>query len=305
METTTEPVVEQPAAATPAPAEPDVFSLDETKFASLTPEQRAALDPVLSEWKTKAKGELEKTGKTWEEKYKPAEEKARALDELVKDQRFVQWWNNLQQGVAAQNPGSAASAGAVQPRDIATPEEWQQAVSEAYQGNGNKMREIQSRMISAMAAPVVQQLQQGQEELRTTLEMKDLFERHPDASALDKIGRNLSDPNDKSLSLLEIALNNATENGKSLEDGYAQAKKWADALKVGAQQEAMGLVQDKKASVTSGPSTQQGGQAIVEVESADELMSKNMEYVLNGQKPPKFVIRPSKEEPKTRWAQRT
>lgn len=298
-----EPVVDAPA---PAPVEPsDPFSVDEAKFASLTPEQRASLEPVLTEWKTKAKGEIEKHGKTYEEKYKPYEEKARALDELVRDNRFQQWWQNLQQGVAAQVPGSAASAGTVQPKDIATAEEWQQAISDAYQGNGQKMKEIQARMISAMAAPVVQRLQQGQEELKTTLEMKDLFERHADAKALDTIGRNTTDPNDKNLSLLEMALNWADDNGKSLEEGYQLAKRWADSMKVGAQQEALGMVQEKKASVTSGPSTQQGGQAVVEVQDADELMSKNMEYVLAGQKPPRFVIRPKQEGSATRWAQRT
>ncbi len=304
--TTDAPPAETPPAEPVVPAaEQDPFSLDEAKFASLTPEQRAALDPVLTEWKTKAKTELEKSGKTYQEKYKPVEEKAQALDSLVKDPRFVSWWNNLQQGIAAAVPGAQESAQGMQPKDIATPEEWQQAVSEAYQGNGLKMREIQARMINAMAAPVVQQLRQGQEELRTTLEMKDLFERHADAKTLDLVGRNAKDPTDKSLSLLEMALNWASDNGKSLEDGYQLARKWADSMKVGAQQEALGMVQEKKASVTSGPSTTQGGQGVVEVADADELMSKNMEYVLSGQKPPRFVIRPSKDVPSTRWAQRT
>ena len=80
-----------------------------------------------------------------------------------------------------------------------------------------------------------------------------------------------------------------------------RARKWADALKVGAQQQAMGLVQGKKESVTSGPSTAKGGQAVVEVSGPDELMQKNMEYLAAGQTPPRFVIR-NQEAPKgQRW----
>jgi len=285
----------------------DPFSLDETKFASLAPEQRAALDPVLEEWKTRAKGEIEKTDKTWEEKYKPIEEKARALDELVKDPRFQGWWNNLANAAS----GGQGTQGA-KPQDFATPEEWQQAVSDAYTGNGAKMKEIQGRLFAAMASPVVQELKKSQEELklsqeefRTTQEMKDLFARHEDAKDLDLIGRNSSDPKDESESLLEMCLNWADENGKSLEEGYQKAVSWANALRVGAEQKAMGLVQSKKESITAGPQKSQGGVTVVEVADAEELMQKNMEYLINNQTPPKFVIR--KAEPVTsgnRWGQR-
>src|ERR1700761_4348846 len=266
-------VVETPPAAT-EPVAADPFAVDETKFASLSPEQRAAIEPVISEWKTKAKQEIEKTGKTYEEKYKPHVEKATALDKLVEDPRFIGWWNGLQQAAQQSVPGAQTQG--VQPRDIATPEEWQMAMLEAQQGNGARFNMIQQRFLQAAAAPVVQQLQRGQEELKATIEMRDLFERHPDATKLDSIGRNPSDPNDQSLSLLEMALNWAAENKKSMEDGYKLAKKWADSMSVGAKQEAMGIVQSKKESVTSGPSTSQGGQAVVEVADADELMSKNI-----------------------------
>lgn len=297
------PVVEAVAPVV-EPVVQDPFNLDETKFASLTPEQRAALDPVLDEWKGRAKGEIEKTGKTYEEKYKPLEEKAQALDSLVKDPRFVQWWHNIQQAASQSIPGSGLAVNQSKPQDFASPQEWQQAVLDASNGDSTALQAIQQKMFAAMATPVVQQLRQGQEELRTTLEMRDLFERHPDAKELDAIGRNTADPKDKSLSLLEMALNWATDNRKSLEEGYALAKKWSDSLRVGAKQEAMGMVQEKKQSVTSGPSTNQGsGSGVVEVENADELMQKNMEYLAAGQKPPRFVIRPKEKE--ARWAQKT
>jgi hypothetical protein len=302
------PIQDAPVIDAASAVSSDPFALDEAKFASLSPEQRAALDPVFEEWKTKAKGEIEKTSKTYEEKYKPHMEKAQALDNLVKDPRFVQWWNN----VANVATGGQGTQGA-KPQDFATPEEWQTAVGNAYNGDPTKMQEIQARMFSAMATPVVmelrknqEELKRGQEEFRTMQEMKDLFERYPDAKQLDSIGRNPSDPNDTSLSLLEMCLNWADENGKSMADGYAMAKKWSDGLRVGAEQKAMGLVQEKKASITSGPSTNKAGQAVVEVADAEELMEKNMEYLASGQTPPRFVIR--KTEALTsgnRWSQRT
>jgi hypothetical protein len=301
--------VQEPAVdVTPSPSQgsSDPFSLDEAKFASLSPEQRAALDPVFEEWKGKAKSEIERSSKTYEEKYKPHMEKAQALDELVKDPRFQQFWNNLT--TANANGGTQNS----QPKDFASPEEWQQAVSDAYAGNGNKLKEIQARMFATMATPVIQELKKsqddlkrGQEEFRTMQEMKDLFERHPEAKSLDTIGRDAKDPNDKSLSLLEMCLNWADENGRPMEDGFQMANRWANSLKVGAQQQAMGLVQEKKASVTSGPTTNQTGNAMVEVADADELMQKNMEFLAAGQKPPRFVIRAQSQNKESRWSQRT
>lgn len=299
---------EQPAQVPDAaPASADPFSVDESKFASFSPEQRAQLTPVFDEWKTRAKSEIEKTGKTYEEKYRPTEEKARALEALVKDQRFVQWWHGLQQSAAQANPQNQGMIQQTQPQDIASAEEWQSAISEAYAGDPTKMKTLQARMFSVMATPVIQQLRDGQAELRTTMEMKNLFEVHPDAKTLDKIGYDAV--NTDSPSLLETALNLADQKGRSLEWGYQLAKKWADAMTVNAKQEAMGLVQSKKDSVTSGPSTNRtGANPTIEVADVDELMQKTQEYALDhpGQPVPKFVIRPQTQASASnqRWAQK-
>lgn len=309
METaTTEQPVVQPEQAPSAPAGNDPFSVDESKFASFSPEQRAALNPVFDEWKTRAKGEIEKTGKSYEEKYRPTQEKAQALDALVKDQRFVQWWHGLQQAAGQQNPQNQGMIQATQPQDIASAEEWQSAIAEAYAGDPTKMKQIQARMFSVMATPVIQQLRDGQAELKTTMEMKNLFESHPDAKNLDKIGYNANDLD--SPSLLETALNLADQKGRSLEWGYQLAKKWADGMSLQAKQEAMGMVQAKKDSVTSGPSTARTSTtAVVEVADVDELMQKTQEFALDnpGKPVPKFVIRPQGQASATnqRWAQRT
>lgn len=307
------PVVEQPVVQSEpdstVPVQSDPFSVDETRFASLSPEQRASLDPILSEWKTRATQEIEKRGKTYEEKYKPDIEKAQALTQLVQRPEFQQWWAGMQrQAMQGQAPQTQQAIAQARPADFATPEEWSNALYAAQSGDPSQFQAIQTRMYTAMATPVVQQLRQGQEELKTTLEMKDLFERHTDAKELDAVGRNTKDPEDKSMSLLEMGLNWASENGKPLEEGYQLARKWADQIKVGAQQQAMGMVQEKKTGITSGPSTSsRSGTAVVEVADADDLMQRSMEYALDhpGQPLPKFVIRSQNREGRDRWSQKT
>lgn len=299
----TPPVVTSPSptpaveTAPPIPATTsagnDPFSLDESRLASLSPEQRAALSPLLDEWKTRAKGEIEKSGKSAEEKYKPLNEKATALDSLVKNPAFQRWWVDQQQAAMSGKPADVqGTIGQSKPQDFASPEEWSQAVLDASNGSPVKLQEIQQRMFTMMSMPLVKQFQEKQQMLETTMEMKNLFERHPDAKVLDEIGRNVDDSNDKTPSLLEIAMYHAVDQqGKSIEEGYQMAKRWYDSMGTKAQQQAMGMIQTKKDSVTASPSTSGGTQSVVEVKDAEELMQKHMEAMMSGTKPPKFAIR--------------
>lgn len=276
----------EPVAPAPAPApvaDPnDPFSVDETQLATWAPEQRAVLDG----WKKKASEAIETRGKSSEEKYKAHVEKANALDQLTRHPKFQEWWASQQQ-----KPAPAAA----NPQDFATPEEWSAAVIEASNGDAKKLQGIQTRMWSQMATPIVQQLQQKQQQLEMTMQMKNLWERYPDAKDLDKIGRNADDPNDKTPSLLEIAMmHTVDQQGKSVEEGYQLAKKWADSLAKNAKQAALGITQEKKIAVTAGPSTSQANQTTVEVADADELVRRNMEALMSGQTPPRFVIKGSK-----------
>jgi hypothetical protein len=301
--TTTEPE------STPAPETgSDPFSIDESRFASLSPEQRAAIDPVLEELREKAKAEIERTGKSYEEKYKPHLDKSSALDELVKDNRFVQWWKGLQSAATDANPDGAGAIKGSKPQDFASPEEWQKAVMDAANGDNRAMQTLMARSFTMMSTPVIQRIEAGQRELQTTLEMRDLFERHNDAKELDAIGRNGNDPNDRSESLLESCLNWAAENGRPLEEGYQRARKWAESLRVGAQQKALGIVQEKKLSTTSGPSTARPGVQVMEVADTEELMNKSMEWAADnpGKPLPKFVIRQTATPTgSSRWTQRS
>lgn len=297
---TVEPATEP--AATPAPevvttqslVEPsDPFALDETSLGSFSPEQRASLDPILKAWKERATAEITKKETEASSKYKPIEEKAKALEKLTQYQPFVQWWQAQQKNAAVGAPeGQQTAIAQTKPADFATPQEWQEALWEASQGQGEKLQGIQSRMMNAWATPFVQQLTQKQQYLETQMDMKDLFERHPDAKTLDAIG--IDSKSGEGVSLLEMGLDWAERNRRPLEDGYQLAKRWADQMSVGAQRQAMGMVQGKKQEVTAGNSPSRSDTSFVEVENADELLKKSLEANMAGNKGVRFVIKGSR-----------
>lgn len=290
MENTTTVENQQVAQVAPVPTEQDPFSLDENSLASLSPEQRAGLNPIIDTWKKRATEEITKRESSASEKYRPMEEKAQALDKLTNYAPFVQWWQAQQRTAATGAPQPQQTAiQQTKPQDFASQQEWQEAIWEASQGDASKLQSIQTRMMSAWATPVVQQLTQRQQVIETQLEVKDLFERHPDARELDSIGL---DPKTKEgTSLLEMALDWAERNRRPLEDGYNLAKRWADNMKVGAQQQAMGLVNQKRQEVTAGPSTATNNGTVIEVGSAEELLKRSLEAQMNGQKDVRFVIK--------------
>lgn len=269
----------------------DPFVLDENSLASLSLEQRASLDPIIETWRKKATDEIQSREKKASEKYKPLEEKAQALDKLTNYQPFVQWWSAQQKQAqtSVQTPGQSETIQNTDPKDVATQAEWQEAIWDASNGNSTRLQTLQARMMAMWATPFVQEFREKQQNLETKLEMKDLFESHPDAKELDKIG---IDPTTKEgVSLLEMGLDWAEKNQKPLEQGYMLAKRWADALRSGAKAEAMGLVSGKKQDVTAGPSTSTASGTVIEVADADELLRRSLESQLSGQKDVRYVIR--------------
>lgn len=282
------PIVEPQAQQAPTP--PDPFALDEAGLASFSPEQRAALNPVFDGWRKKATDEISKRESETAEKYKPYQEKAQALEKLSSYPPFVQWWQSQQQAAKqGATPGQVAVINQTKPADVATPQEWQDAVWEVSQGNPEKLQALQTRAMSAWAAPMIQQMAQRQKMVETQIEIKDLMERHPDAKTLDEIG---IDPKTKDgVSLLEMGLDWAERQGKSLEEGYAMAKRWSDSINIRAQQQAMGMVQTKKNETTAGNSTAKNTSSIVEVANADELIKRSLEAQISGNKDVRFEIR--------------
>lgn len=279
--------VEPAAQIVQAPADP--FSLDENSLASLTPEQRAGLDPIINTWRERANQEISKRESSVAERYKPSEEKASALDKLTSYAPFVQWWNAQQNAAqAGATPGQQQQIQGAQPQQFASPQEWQEAVLEASNGDATKLQQIQAKMMSTWAAPFVQKIQSDQQALRTEIELKNLFEVHPNAKEFDRIGL---DEKGNGVSLLEQSLDWSERNGKSLEDGYRMAERWYNSMKLSAQQQAMGIVNDKRQSVTAGPSTQTQSKNVVEVESMDQLIARSMDAQLRGDKETRFVVK--------------
>ena len=74
------PTETAPAETAPASTETDPFAVDESQFVSLTPEQRAALDPVLSKWKENAKSYAQKEREAEGKKYTDHVKRSAALE---------------------------------------------------------------------------------------------------------------------------------------------------------------------------------------------------------------------------------
>lgn len=287
------PVTQTPAVPeTTVPAPSDPYALEETSLASLSPEQRASLDPILDTWKKKAIEREESAKKSAEESYKPHREKAEALDNLVKHPKFQEWWRLQQQQMAGgQSPQTQQAVAQSKPQDFASPEEWSQAVLDASNGDASKLQAIQARMFATMATPFVQQFTQQQKELSTKLEMKELMENHPDYKELDQIGL---DDKGQGTSLLEHCLNYVEARGEPLEKGYQMARTWAAGMRSKAEAQAMGIVKDKRDSVTSGPSTSTNASNVVYVNSEDEKIKRFMDDQLSGIKNVRYEVRKEK-----------
>lgn len=273
----------QPEATTPEPVQqPDVFALDENALVSLSPEQRASLEPVIDSWKKKAIDEIGRREKEAGTKYKPLEEKASALDKLTNYQPFIQWWAEHQKSGQSKNAQTP-------PPNPQLQAAWSEAVLEAAQGDPTKIQNLQAQMMAQGLGPFLNQLQEWKKGIDTDRELRDLFSNHTDAKELDQIG---IDPKTKEgISILEMGLDWAEKNGKPLEEGYALARKWADSMKVGAQQEAMGMVEEKKKSVTASQSTSSASGTVVPVDDVDSLIRQALASEAKGQKDVLYTLK--------------
>lgn len=269
---------------------PSSQSTENDEFAGIPAEHRSIVAPHIESYKKKMADEISKR-ESEIEKYKSYGDKATALDKLTQYGPFVQWWNQEQaraQGNAA-TQGQSDEIANTKPTDIASQAEWQEAILAASSGDGTKLQNLQLKMMQQWAMPYVNQIRSTQQKLDAKVQLRDLFDQHPDAKELDTIGL---DPKTKEgVSILEAGFDWAERNNKSYEEGYFMAKRWADSLRVMEQQKAMGIVTEKKQSVTSGPSTSSQNQPVFTVDSIDELMRKHMDAQLSGNKDTQFVLR--------------
>lgn len=256
----------------------DPFSIDEGTLAQLTPEARVAFDSATKSWREKADSyaktysqkELEKV----QSKYKDYDEKSQhseALNRLVSDPRFAQWYQQTYQQQQQQQQQSAR---------VASPEEWAQAISEAAGGNEQKLQGIIARQFQMMASPTIRQFQEQQQTIVQDRELDSLFRRHPDADELDdpKIWGEGKTP-------LELAIHQVVDReGKTFEEAYQVARSMVDAANSRARNAAHGIVDAKKNSVTEAASkTSKETDTVIEVASAEEALRKNVEAAMRKQ----------------------
>lgn len=250
----------------------DPFSVDESQFVSLSPEQRAALDPVLNKWKESAKSYAQKERESEGKKYKDHVTKAQALEKLVADPRFVKWYqetNNPQQPTAT-------------PQSVASAEEWAQAYQSLSAGDPMPLEKLQTKLVMSVGGPQLQAQQHQMNMLRQENAMNKLFSSHSDAKDLDLIGRE-DDPN--APSLLQLAAQSVMDRqGGTWEQAYTLAKQVALSMENKGKRAAMGIVTEKKNSTTEKPSVNTREEGVQYVDTMDEAMSKNIEAQMDGRK---------------------
>jgi hypothetical protein len=252
-------------------ADADPFAVDESQFVSLSPEQRAALDPVLSKFKESAKSYAQKEREAEGKKYTDHVKKAQALEKLVGDPRFVKWYNETN------NPQQPAAA-----KSIASAEEWAKAYEALSSGDPMPLEQLQARLVMSVGGPRIQQLEQSNQMIRAENEMNKLWSNHPDAKDLDQIGR---EEEPEAPSLLQLAAQASMQNGMvDWEKAYSLASKVRLSMENKGKRAAMGMVSEKKGSVTEKPSTNSREEGVQYVDTIEEAMNANIEAAIDGRK---------------------
>lgn len=283
-----EPAVQSaPQAAPAAPAEERVLDLDEAELASLPPEiRKGVVDPLLTKLNSKAREKLmkEREGAT------KFQQKADTFDQLVKQPWFQQAYYQMMNPQARQPQVPQQQQPQQQPQAQApaiTAQEWQQAYERANEGDMTALNALQEKNLDLLVkqkyAPIIEQVHTKTRELEMTMELNDLFSNHEDAKELDSIRVNPADP--RSPSLLEMALHFVSDKGgRSFEEAYQAARKMADQIKGQAKSAAIGIVQDKKASVTEAPARQQvADEGVIYVETPEQALKAQIMASLKNQ----------------------
>lgn len=264
----------------PAAAEERFVDIDEADLASLPPEVRkGVVDPLLTKFNSKAKEKFLKE----REGLKGFQQKADVFDKLVQQPWFQQAYYQLQN---PQKP-QAVQPQAPQPVPGIQPQEWNHAYERAAEGDMTALNTLQEKQLDLLVkqkyAPIIEQVQTQQKELAMTMELNDMFSNHEDAKELDSIRVNPADP--RSPSLLEMALHFVSDKGgRPFEEAYQAAKRMADQLRTQAKSAAIGIVQDKRASVTEAPArTQVTDEGIVYVDTPQEALRSQITATLKNQ----------------------
>lgn len=281
-EPTAAPAPEVPA----APAEERFFDLDEAELSSLPPDiRKGVVDPLISKLNGKAKEKFLKE----REGFKSHQQKADVFDQLVKQPWFQQAYYQMNNPVRAQAPAQpqAPAAPPQAPAPNISAQEWNHAYEQAANGDMSALNSLQEKQLDLLVkqkyAPIIEQVQTQQKELAMTMELNDLFSTHEDAKELDSIRVNPADP--RSPSLLEMSLHFISDKGgRPFEEAYQAARKMADQLKAQAKSAAIGIVQEKKASVTEAPArTNVVDEGVIYVDTPQEALRSQIAASLKNQ----------------------
>jgi hypothetical protein len=235
----------------------DDFSIDDNVLNSLSPESRTVVEPMLRI----AKERFDKV----RESNKGLTEKATAWDKLVTDNDFRQWYTNK---LNPPPPPATRELEVHAPADRGITDEMLQEVS----NDPIKYAQLLEKRVEQKYNTKLGQLEAGQRQLKMSAELDSLSRNHPDMWDLDKAG------------LLEPFLYYYTDlNKRPMAEAYQAAKKVSNFFLSKANEKAVGIVNNAKASVTETPSTSKTeSTGVIYAKNSDEAMRMQISEFLPG-----------------------
>lgn len=212
------------------------------------------------------------------ESAKSSQEKATALDRLVQEKDFQEWFYSRGKPKVD-----------VKPKENQIPytdEEYQLAYDKQQMGDPSMMRNLQKRVvdleISEKITPHLDQLNSKAREIELQFELNGMMTRHPDAKDLDKFG------------FLEPALHYWTDKLKQpMEVAYQKAKEAYDRAIGDYKAKEAKEIQDKKGGVTERPGVVTADQGIQYLDSPEAVLQAQIRANMRGDKV-QYRVRPRK-----------
>lgn len=265
--------------ATPAPSAPEAVpqtppAAPTDGWEALPEDVRKTAEPYVKPLKEKLSAYEKEI-----EAAKSSQEKAVALDRLVQNKEFQEWWNTRGKTKTEPQPQQ-------QNKMPYTPEEYQRAYDKAALGDYSDLDALQKKQIESVLSekvtPALGQLQSKAREIELSFELNSLLERHPDAKDLDKYG------------FLEPALHYYTDKlGKPMEEAYKQAKAAYDKAIGDYKAKEQKEIQEKKAGVTERPGVVTADQGVQYLDSPEAVLQAQIISNMKGDRV-QYRVRPRK-----------
>lgn len=261
-------VVEPPVApVVPVPEVPVTYD-------TLEPEIRTRVEPIFKPMQEKMANYEKEI-----ESAKSSKEKAIALDRLVADPDFQQYWTKRNSTPVKTEPAKG-------PEMAFTPEEYQAAQDKFLSGDPSAMMALQEKQTKAILArdvtPAMDTLNRKAKEIELGVELGNLLGAHPDAKDLDKYG------------FLEPALHYYTDKlGKPMEFAYTKAKEAYDRAIGDYKLKQTKEIESKRGSITETPGTMTADQGVVYLDTAEQVLRAQINAAVKGEKV-QYRVKPRK-----------